>query len=142
MKKFLAVYETYCSNEPCPVTRVTEKEQEILDDDDLDYTGIYEAPQKYGTDRERELKEYVQSTRAPSDTNILQWWSVNASVFPKISKMTKDFLSIPATSVPSKRVSSEGGSVAKSLPAVYLRKKSALSYALISLKKEICEVDL
>ena len=39
----------------------------------------------------------------------LQWWKKYSSLMPKLSKVAKKYLIIPATSVPAERVFSKAG---------------------------------
>jgi len=41
--------------------------------------------------------------------DLLNWWKVNSHRFPVVSKMTKKFLTVPATSVSSESTFSTGG---------------------------------
>ena len=45
------------------------------------------------------------------DFNLLQWWRLNAHRFPVVSKMAKNFLTIPVTSVSSESTFSTWGRV-------------------------------
>ena len=48
---------------------------------------------------------------ANSTTSPLDWWKVNSFKYPNISKMAKQVLGVPATSVPSERVFSTAGDI-------------------------------
>ena len=48
----------------------------------------------------------------PDNTfEILKWWKNKETRFPNLSRMAKDFLAIPATSVPSESAMSTAGRV-------------------------------
>jgi len=57
----------------------------------------------------KEIDEYLNSKRTNKDEDILEWWSKHTHIFPCLSKMARDFLSICATSVPSERLFSTAG---------------------------------
>jgi hypothetical protein len=51
-------------------------------------------------DRLREAKNYLKEQVEYEDTDPLEFWLVNKIKFANLSKMARDFLCIPATSVP------------------------------------------
>lgn len=52
----------------------------------------------------KEIDEYCMSKRAEGNQDILEWWRKNEAIYPNLSKMARDFLSIQATSVPAERL--------------------------------------
>ena len=58
-----------------------------------------------------ELLRYTQTSVAATEVDILAWWVTNERVFPNLSKMALDILSIPSTSAPSERLFSDAGQV-------------------------------
>ncbi len=54
-----------------------------------------------------EVTSYCALSPMDADIDILKWWKENSKLFPNLSKMAKEILSIPGTSVPSERVNSE-----------------------------------
>ena len=60
---------------------------------------------------QQELKKYRQELNPDSESDPLDWWRVNCTVFPCLSKMAQ---SICATSTPSERVFSTSGNVVTS----------------------------
>ncbi|CAF4842459.1 unnamed protein product [Pieris macdunnoughi] len=58
-----------------------------------------------------ELEEYLSKPRAASSEDILEWWRTHETEYPILSKMARDFLSIPATSVPAERLFSKASLV-------------------------------
>jgi hypothetical protein len=55
-----------------------------------------------------EYKLYLSLPLADQDTNPLEWWKNNQSNLPNLSRMARDYLGIPATSVPSEEIFSLG----------------------------------
>ena len=55
-----------------------------------------------------EIQSYFSLSTVDEKTDPLQWWKVNTSQFPHLSQMARDYLSIPATSVPSEQSFSVG----------------------------------
>jgi hAT family C-terminal dimerisation region len=55
-----------------------------------------------------EFEEYLAAPRAEPETDVLQWWKVNATAYPRLAAMARDYLAIPATSAPVERVFSGG----------------------------------
>jgi hypothetical protein len=51
-----------------------------------------------------EFKTYITSP-AISDENLdpLEWWRINETQYPQLSRMARDYLAIPSTSVPSEQ---------------------------------------
>ncbi|XP_046435220.1 zinc finger BED domain-containing protein RICESLEEPER 2-like [Neodiprion fabricii] len=58
---------------------------------------------------QREFECYCKLKRASRNENILERWRNNSNSFPNLAKMARDFLSIPATSVPAERLFSKAG---------------------------------
>ncbi|KAI4817482.1 hypothetical protein KUCAC02_010879 [Chaenocephalus aceratus] len=60
-------------------------------------------------DADDELREYCQTPHIPTMDNPLEWWAQNAHRFPRVAKLSRSYLAIPATSTPSERVFSLAG---------------------------------
>ena len=60
---------------------------------------------------ETEMKSYLLTPDVDPDTNPLEGWKRHQPNFPRLSGLAKEYLSIPATSAPSKRVFSVGGAL-------------------------------
>jgi hypothetical protein len=57
-------------------------------------------------------KYYVEGVETPSQSfDILMWWNVNSSKYPVLSRIKRDFLAIPLTTVASKSTFSTGGRI-------------------------------
>lgn len=46
-----------------------------------------------------ELTQYLSEPPAPIQTDVLEWWKVNSTRYPRLSIMARDFLAVQATSV-------------------------------------------
>ncbi|KAJ7978822.1 zinc finger BED domain-containing protein DAYSLEEPER [Quillaja saponaria] len=46
-----------------------------------------------------ELTQYLAEDPAPISTDVLEWWKVNSTRYPRLSVMSRDFLAMQATSV-------------------------------------------
>jgi hypothetical protein len=55
-----------------------------------------------------ELQEYLNAPPATHDTKTIQWWKENAGAYPCLAAMARDYLAIPATSVPVECIFSAG----------------------------------
>ncbi|XP_034560369.1 zinc finger BED domain-containing protein 1-like [Notolabrus celidotus] len=69
------------------------------------------ATNRTDTEVENFLREIIPSL----DTQPTDWWKVNAGRFPRLAKLARQYLCIPATSVPSERVFSSAGLIVSRL---------------------------
>ena len=46
-----------------------------------------------------ELTQYLSEAPAPIPADVLEWWKVNSTRYPRLSVMARDFLAVQATSV-------------------------------------------
>jgi hypothetical protein len=46
-----------------------------------------------------ELTQYLSEPPAPIPTDVLEWWKVNSTRYPRLSVMARDFLAVQPTSV-------------------------------------------
>lgn len=58
-----------------------------------------------------EIDAYLKEIPINKSSNILLWWKNNSIRYPKLSKLAKKYLCIPATSTPSERVFSSAGNI-------------------------------
>ena len=58
-----------------------------------------------------EIDIYLEEKVEGSQVDPIEWWRTYESRFPNLSRMARDYLAIPATSVPSERCFSIAGSV-------------------------------
>lgn len=65
------------------------------------------------TSKKTELDKYLGEEREPMDTNfdILLWWKIQQCRYPILSKMARDILTIPVSTVASESAFSTGGRV-------------------------------
>ncbi|KAJ3592693.1 hypothetical protein NHX12_007820 [Muraenolepis orangiensis] len=60
---------------------------------------------RVNSDADDELRDYCQRTpHIPTMDNPLEWWAENTHRFPRLAKLSRSYLAIPATSTPSERV--------------------------------------
>jgi hypothetical protein len=70
-----------------------------------------ETDAKSSSDEEElmtELDRYLKTARVKDVKEPLEWWMNNAALYPRLSRMARDFLVIPASSVAVERVFSRG----------------------------------
>ena len=61
-----------------------------------------------------ELTQYLSESPAPTKTDVLEWWKVNSTRYPRLSAMARDFLAVQATSVkPDELFYSKGDEIDK-----------------------------
>jgi hypothetical protein len=60
---------------------------------------------------EDEVSRYLNEVRVDPTTDVLQWWKSNAHRYPVLSKMARDVLAMPASSVASEAAFSASGRV-------------------------------
>ncbi|KAK8521359.1 hypothetical protein V6N12_005267 [Hibiscus sabdariffa] len=61
-----------------------------------------------------ELTQYLSESPAPTQTDVLEWWKVNSTRYPRLSTMARDFLAVQATSVkPEELFCSKGDEIDK-----------------------------
>jgi len=57
------------------------------------------------------IHSYLNQPSVDATVDVLDWWRRNQEIYPNLSRMARDFLAIPATSVPSERIFSEAGQI-------------------------------
>lgn len=58
-----------------------------------------------------EVNHFLKMPTLDPDSNALEWWKTNAERLPTLSRVVRQLLCIPATSVPSERIFSTSGNV-------------------------------
>jgi hAT family protein len=53
--------------------------------------------------RQDELQAYLSMSLAPEETDPLEWWKNYKHRYPRLACMARDYLAIPASSVPSEQ---------------------------------------
>lgn len=56
-----------------------------------------------------EVEDYLQMTRISTTSSPLEWWAHKEKQLPRLAKLARSYLAIPATSTPSERVFSLAG---------------------------------
>lgn len=62
-----------------------------------------------------EHKQFMKEPTLDQDSNALEWWKKNHERFPKVAKLAKRVMCVPATSVPAERVFSTSGNIVTKL---------------------------
>ena len=58
-----------------------------------------------------ELESYLEEPEIESTRNPLHWWRENEERFPRIAKVARKYLAVPASSIASERVFSTAGNI-------------------------------
>ena len=74
------------------------------------FGSIY-SPQADISEEEKEVKNYLREEPISIEEDPLIWWRTNSYRFPILSFLAKDFLAVPATSVPSEQIFSKAGHI-------------------------------
>jgi hAT family protein len=69
---------------------------------------IYGPMKRRCVQKDSEIEGYLSMPVASKDTDILEWWKHHADTYPRLARIARDYLAIPATSVPAERVFSGG----------------------------------
>ncbi|XP_077361925.1 E3 SUMO-protein ligase ZBED1-like isoform X2 [Festucalex cinctus] len=59
----------------------------------------------------KELTVYLQTAEVDSDVDPFDWWKCQQANFPRVAKLARQYLCIPATSAPSERAFSTDGNM-------------------------------
>ena len=111
------------------LTRIYEKDYSVLiadtsessDEEDL----CHHLYKRRRSVKETELDIYLNTPIVHHKTDVLQWWRLHEQDFPHLARMARDFLAIPATSIPVERVFSSGKDIVRA-------KRSSLAVETIS----------
>lgn len=109
-------YEQYLSKNPIVNTEESVSGSQIEENPsefDLDKSlmnSIFEDGES-DDDAENEVDVYFNTKVAKSNCDPLLWWKNNEKKFPILSKFSKEFFGVSATSVPSERLFSDVGNV-------------------------------
>ncbi|GBP41993.1 Putative AC transposase [Eumeta japonica] len=119
LRKFNELYEEYRSLHSLNKSLESPRnENKVCDEDEdvIDFEKLYECPSTSSGSCLQglvidELEEYLRKPRAASSEDILERWRTHETEYPVLSQMARDFLSIPATSVPAERLFSKASLV-------------------------------
>lgn len=148
VKKFENIYKNqyYKSKEIIQQEEITKPS----DDDFFNLKSIY-ASKKKTEDWREEINRYLEYPEIEEDKydnfDILLWWKNNSAAFPNLSKMARDILCTPASSVSVGRFFSTGSLIMTRLRCrlkdTTLRNLMLLnSWTKCVLKVQICESDI
>lgn len=97
---------------PSPESQRDSGTQEVEDDNDP----LAEWDQYMKSKRQQssnELDQYLKEQLTPrkEKVDMLHWWKTKSEIYPVLSKIARDVLAIPASTVPSESAFSTGGRV-------------------------------
>jgi hAT family C-terminal dimerisation region/Domain of unknown function (DUF4413) len=69
---------------------------------------LYQSLKRRRLEKGGEMERYLAAPTADTDVDVLEWWKHNAREYPCLARIARDYLAIPATSVPAERVFSGG----------------------------------
>ncbi|CAB4473071.1 unnamed protein product [Rhizophagus irregularis] len=107
--KFLIVLEIY-KGKYAPIEINNINNEYDSSDEDL----ITHISKRRRVEKSNEFETFIKGDRAPALSDTLNWWKRHKEEFPNLANMAKDYLGIPATSVPSERVFSSAADVVTS----------------------------
>lgn len=142
---FKTYYDKYSSYQNARVEHTT-KIRKIRTKSSIQFDVLFATEESF-SDWELEADSYLDSKRSPPDVDVLQWWKDHESTYPIVSRMARDILCVPATSVIVERFFSEAAHVVTDLRcSLHDNKIEALvcinMWMKSSLKKEIRQVDI
>ena len=62
----------------------------------------------FSVEGEAQPQAYMQVQQVPNETDPLMWWKQRQQEFPDLTRMARQYLSVPATSSPPERFFSVG----------------------------------
>ncbi|CAB5371059.1 unnamed protein product [Rhizophagus irregularis] len=99
-QKFLSMYnKSYAVSIQSDQTETPNKEKSVM-------SHVFKRHRVESSADEYQI--YLSLPQLDGNEDPLEWWKNNEQQFPSLTKIARDFLSIPATSVPSEQVFSSG----------------------------------
>jgi hAT family C-terminal dimerisation region/BED zinc finger len=81
--------------------------------EDCDDMDLMEYAFGYESDKPDELEAYLAAPTVDRKANAPQWWKTNATTYPCLAAMARDYLAVPATGAPVERVFSDGADLVR-----------------------------
>ncbi len=109
---YIHLHDEYAANVAAhPNLSQWDSQQDMAAEDNTDFFDlmIINQPVKFGGDSDPEFVMYENEKEIGRNENPLEWWRLNKSKYPRISKMAYRYLSIMASSAPSERMFSASG---------------------------------
>ena len=76
---------------------------DIVAQDESTDDEMFRRIKKQRVEKRSEMGRYLTKPVADRNVNILEWWKYHADKFPCLARIARDYLAIPATSVPCER---------------------------------------
>lgn len=108
-------YKKLFSNDGAEKDSMRPQKRAKRDDDHYGSVDAWEAESEVQTGAaDDEIERYTRLAKEPGQTNPLEWWKVHVSSYPILSRMARDYLATPSTSVPCERLFSSSGDMVTS----------------------------
>jgi len=89
-------------------------------DDHLGVSSTSMDVDPYSVNGETELNAYMRVQQVAKDTDPLMWWKQHQQEFPRLARMTRQYLAVPASSSSPERLFSSVGLVKSDLRGSFL----------------------
>jgi hypothetical protein len=70
---------------------------------------MLQKKQKTNNSERNEIDEYLIVSVEPPNVNPCEWWKIHKSQYPVLTRIARDYICIPSTSVPSEQAFSKSG---------------------------------
>ena len=102
---------TVCSSTSLAYLKNTKEESLLWGQFDREVSEIPTLVKSAANDINKEIDQYLGEPNQPRSCKIFQWWEENSKKYPNLYRISKKYLIIQGTSVPSERAFSLAGEI-------------------------------